>query len=139
MSYTVSELITAILGSAGAIGGLLAIASFIASRLDKRRERKHLYDSVSVELEKVELEKNRFREGSWESIAHERGNEIAALKAEMSQLRESVAIARRTLTKVERTLDGLTVAQVPDEVVAIIQRKLAQIRAVIAEGKDKLG
>lgn len=139
MPFTFQEILTAVLGSAGVIGGVIALATFITARMDARAKRKELEISTSAEMQRVKLENERFGAGVWESVAREREAEIRELKAENARLREMVGVARTTLTEAERTLDGLKVAVVPDEVVAVIQRKIGQVRAVLVNGKDKLG
>lgn len=139
MPFTFQEILTAVLGSAGVIGGVIALATFITARMDARAKRKELEISTSAEMQRVKLENERFGAGVWESVAREREAEIRELKAENARLREMVGVARTTLTDAERTLDGLKVAEVPNEVVAVIQRKIGQVRAVLVNGKDKLG
>ena len=139
MPFTFQEILTAVLGSAGVIGGVIALATFITARMDARAKKRELEISSSAEMQRVKLENERFRAGVWESVAREREAEIRELKAENARLREMVGVARTTLTDAERTLDGLKVAEVPNEVVVIIQRKIGQVRAVLVNGKNKLG
>ena len=139
MPFTFQEILTAVLGSAGVIGGVIALATFITARMDARAKKRELEISSSAEMQRVRLENERFGAGVWESVAREREAEIKELKLENRRLREMVGVARTTLTEAERTLDGLKVAEVPNEVVVIIQRKIGQVRAVLVNGKDKLG
>src|SRR5574343_692670 len=101
MDYTFREIVTAILGSAGAIGGLLTVANFITQRLDKRRERRLQDVSVSADIRRVTLEEDKHNDSVWESIAKERTNEITNLTIRLDKAHHQLQEARLTFNRLE--------------------------------------
>lgn len=127
---------TAILGGAGALGGLITIANFVTGRLDKRREReearKSLDISQNVDLRKISLEESKFDEGIWEKIAGD-------LKAENEALKIRILDSKHQMDAVVEMFRRFHVAKVPDEVVDLITEKIQRAKTMIQDIRDKLG
>lgn len=133
--FSWQTLIFAILGSIGGIGGIVTAATFITTRLDKRRERlqaaRQIDVSNSVDLRRVRLEEDKFDEGIWETVARERLDIIHAHE-------EKEKAVRAVFRELDLLLVNFRVAKVPDEVVDLLVEKAARLRAKITEGRDAL-
>lgn len=138
MDYSFREIVTAILGSAGAIGGLLTIANFVAQRLDKRRERQLQDISVSADARRVTLEEDKHSESVWEGVAKERSHDIDTLTAKLDKAHQQLQEARLTFNRLEDIFRKLRVAKMPDEAVDILNEKLAAAYKAIVDGRDRM-
>lgn len=149
MEFTGRELIIAILGSGGLIGGLFTAVAFVVGRLDKRRERKENSEtttrSETAETRRIEIEDETATDARWEKLANRYSADITGLEEKLKEYEDEVAETRPIWAKIDRGLNAmenrlqkLRVAKCPDNVVDIINERIAEVQKTIDEIRNIL-
>lgn len=140
---TIREILIAILGSGGIIGGLFVAFNFIAGRFDKYRERKKMNISEAAEIRRVELQ---VKAQSDNDLVTNLWKLVEAGRKEIEELERAERLARPTVVRVYRIiremraeLDKLHIMVLGEQETAIFAKrwnnikKLAdQLEAIIA-------
>jgi len=149
MEFTTRELVIAFLGSGGLLGGLFTIVVFVVGRLDKRRERRENNDTLSrsetAEFRRLEIEDETATDARWEKLANRYSAEITGLEEKLKECEDEASLTRpilaqlhRTLNTMENRLQKLRVAKCPDDVVDIINERIAEVQKSIDEMRGAL-
>lgn len=123
---TAKELVMAIMGSGGIIGGLVSLLVFIAGRLDRKRDRdqEELETSIhsSAEFKRIKLEEKSSVEQSLWRMMEAKDAEIKALREEIAELERTQTLTRPVINNIitiiramRKELDSIKVIMLSDE------------------------
>lgn len=141
MDFTTREVLLAILGSGGLIGGLISLLVFISSRIDKRRENIEKDIHNSVEHKRLEHDKSSSVEQALWKIIDSKNKEIEILESKAKDLEATTALTRPIITNIlslirsmRKELDSINVIMMGQEETSIFFQRWTAVK----KGLDEL-
>lgn len=149
MEFTTKEIILAVLGSGGFIGGFIAIFVFITARLDKKRERdKALLESEitkTSDMKRFELDSsNSVHSQLWE-IINEHKAENKLLSEQVEEL-ERIAVLQwptrlkihANLRQMRKEIESLNLMILSEDETNVFMRRFQTVKVLLDETEGML-
>lgn len=143
--FTGRELLIAILGSGGFIGGLVGLLSFLSSRIDKRRQRldkeQHMHVSQSTDMRRFELDKeNSVQQQLWK-IIEEREAECKELETALKEStlsRPQILKIGKNIREMRKEIESLNVMILDEEQTNVFMRRFQTVKQLLDETEGML-
>lgn len=153
MGFTVQEVVIAILGSGGLIGGLVVAFNAITSRLDARRKRLEEADqkkiSTAIEGRRLEIESagrgtDALIANLWKMI-DDKDKELEEVKAELDECNKKYSFSRPVTTVVYRNaraiiseIEAMNVLVLNEEQTQVFMRRFTRMKELATEIQEVL-
>lgn len=143
------QIILAVLSSGGIIGTIISVLIYASGRMDKRRERmdkqKQLDVSQTADLKRLELDEDKSIEGALWRIIEEKNDEIAQLKAEVSDVTNTSSLSRPRVTQIykavrlmRKEIDSLNLMILNEEETNVFMRRFRAVKDYLDEIETSL-
>lgn len=134
-SFTSKDILLAFIGSAGILGGVMTVISFIVGRIDKRRERireeRDLEVSHSVGIDRVRLDSATATEAALWKIIQELKESLAEEKRFATLTRPNVIKIAADVRAIRKEIESLNLMILNEEETNVFMRRFQTVKQLL--------